>query len=678
MAIEENKPVPEPAMTGPEEAPGGEPPRVGQTHGLTPRALALGLLLVPALCAWNVYCDVVAQATEMAVLSLSIGVVFALLVLLLLNGVLKSLAPRLAFTPGEMLFVYAIQAVSIGISGVGMTQFLCMGLANVFHYSDEETRWAQYYQPLLRRWAFPDPAALPEFYDGHSTLLTASHLRGWLSPILVWSSFLLALLAVMFCLSALLRRRWVDHERLTFPLVVVPLTLVNEKSRRALLRSRVFWLGFVSALVVENLAAFAHLFPGIPFLPLKPSDPRLDLTDLFSSLPPPWNAVGELRLGFYPLVIGLTYLLPLDVSFSCWFFFLLRKMEDVLATAWGLHDSGIAPALARFPYTGEQGLGAFLGLALFSLWTARGHWQQVWGAARRGDAAEDAGEPLPARWAVGGLAVGSAALTAFAVMLGTPLLLAVALLGLYFLVVIAYTRIRAEAGLPWAFGPDMTPHQALVAAMGTSPLALPGLVGLTQFQWMDLDYRCTVMPNQLEAMKIATDAHLNPRHLSLAVLLATVVGILASWLSILACYYHYGAASARVNDYRTSMGSTPWYLLDGWMSTFAPTDWPRLIGVGVGLALTGLLTVARARFLWWPLHPIGYVLSGTFTMVWLWCPICVGWLCKWLILRYGGLRYYRLLWPLFIGLILGDYVAGSLWAVYGCLTNSQPYRVAPI
>ncbi len=654
--------------------------RPSRPHGITPRALLIGILLVPILCAWNIYCDVVAQATEMAVLSLSIGVVFTLLVLLLLNAVLKALNPRWALTPTELLFIYVMQAVSIGISGVGMTQFLCMQLAAVFHVSPSDPRWAQYYQPLLRKWAFPDPKVVPDFYNGHSTFWTAAHLRGWLSPVLVWSGFLLMLLMVMLCLNVLLRRRWVEHERLTFPLVVVPLTLTNNESRRALLRNKIFWIGFGVAFLLENLAAFGYLYPSIPFLPLKPSDPRLNLSSLFSQLPSPWNAIGELDLGFYPLVIGLAYLLPLDVSFSCWFFFLLHKMEDVLATAWGLRASGVDQALARFPYPGEQGLGAFLGLALFSVWTARGYFRQmfrtVWSRADTGD--EDTQEPMPYRWAMIGLAAGSLLLVAFAIALGTPPLIAIALVVLYLLVVIAYTRIRAEAGLPWAFGPDMTPHQEIIAAVGTTPGALRGFVGLTQFQWLDLDYRCTVMPNQLEAMKIATDTRMNQRHLGGAILIATVLGIIASWASILACYYHYGAASGKVNDYRTSMGNTPWQLLDGWMSAYAPTDWPRLIGVGVGVAVTGILIALRARFLWWPLHPIGYVLSGTYTMVWLWCPMLVGWLCKWLIMRYGGLKMYRFLWPFFIGLILGDYVTGSLWALYGCITNTQPYRVAPI
>jgi hypothetical protein len=36
-----------------------------------------------------------------------------------------------------------------------------------------------------------------------------------------------------------------------------------------------------------------------------------------------------------------------------------------------------------------------------------------------------------------------------------------------------------------------------------------------------------------------------------------------------------------------------------------------------------------------------------------------------MVLRYGGLRLYRQGMPLFLGLILGEYVAGGAWSLIG-------------
>jgi hypothetical protein len=648
-----------------------------RTHGVTARSLLIGALLVPTLCVWTLYTEIVAQSTELAVMSLSVGVVFAILALLLLNGLLKRTLPRLALSRAELLFIYVMQTTSIAISGVGMMQFLNIGLANIFWFATPENNWKQSYQPLLRRWAFPDPAALRAYYLGDSSFFTRTHLLAWLAPILVWTVFLMLLLGVMLCLNVILRRRWVEQERLTFPLAVLPLELVRQDNSRAFFTHRGLWGGFLLAFALETMAGLAYLYPSLPFFPIKPSDPRLMATP-FSS--PPWNAIGEVDFAFYPMAIGLTYLLPQDVSFSCWFFFLLRRLEDVGATALGFRDPGASMAVARIPYSGEQAGGAFLALALFSLWTMRGYLKSVLLTAWRPDQAplDDRNEPLTYRQALLGALAGFAALVVYAMLLGMSAWIALLFFALYFLVVITYTRLRAEAGLPWAFGPDMTPHQMITAAAGTQALSLNDMVALTQFQWLDLDYRCTIMPHQLEAMKIGSEARLNQRHLLRAVLLAMLIGVLASWVGVLAVYYHYGAATARVDGWRTSMGSTPWSLLDGWVNQPTKRDWPSLEGVAVGVVVTGLLVAGRTRFGWWPFHPVGYALAGTFTMPWLWCPTLLGWLLKTGITRYGGMRVHRQVLPFFIGLILGDYVAGALWALFGCATGAPTYKVMPI
>lgn len=655
-----------------------------RAYGVTPRALLIGALLVPVLCFWNLYSEIVAQSTELAVMALSIGVVFALLVLILLNFALKKWLPRFALTQAELLFIFLMQTVSIEISSVGMVQFLNMMLTGAYHYASPENNWAQYH-PYLHRWAFPDPAVLHEFYIGQSSFFTRAHLLGWITPILVWSAFILVLLGVMICLNVVLRRRWVEQERLTFPIVMLPLEMTRDGGNRAFFTSRAMWIGFAVAFALQTLAGIAYLIPSIPFLPIKPSDPRLNLTNtpLFSPYlsHPPWNALGELDFSFYPVVIGLVYLLPLDVAFAAWFFFFARKGEDVLAAMLGFRDPGTSLAMSRIPYEGEQAGGAFLGLALLSLWSMRGYLKQVLRTAWQPGAAgslDDRREPLPYRWALVGIVAGSAALVLFAIELGVSWHLALVFFLLYFLVVLTYTRIRAEAGLPWAFGPDMTPHQMITAAAGTSHLSMQDMVGLAQFQWMDIDYRTVLMPHQLEGMKLATEARMNQRHLVGAMLLATVLGALAAWMGVLTCYYHYGAASAHVDSWRTSTGRIPWDLLSGWVNAPTRVDWMRLQWVGIGFVVVGLLMAARARFLWWPFHPVGYALAGTFTMPWLWGATFLGWLIKLLIVRYGGMKTYRLLLPFFIGLILGDYISGALWALFGAITGAQVYRVLPI
>ncbi len=97
-------------------------------------------------------------------------------------------------------------------------------------------------------------------------------------------------------------------------------------------------------------------------------------------------------------------------------------------------------------------------------------------------------------------------------------------------------------------------------------------------------------------------------------------------------------------------------------------DVPALSFMGVGAAFALFLTMMKSRFLWWPFHPIGYGLAVSYAMDYFWFTALIGWLCKTLTIRYGGIKMYRQALPFFMGLILGDYVTASIL---------DPHRLGP-
>ena len=103
------------------------------------------------------------------------------------------------------------------------------------------------------------------------------------------------------------------------------------------------------------------------------------------------------------------------------------------------------------------------------------------------------------------------------------------------------------------------------------------------------------------------------------------------------------------------------YLFKDAGATSGPTDWIRLAFHGVGAAVTAFLAVMRQHFLRWPFHPMGYVFGTGFGWL-VWGPALVGWLCKWLSVRYGGAQTYRRLLPFFLGLIFGEVLMRLFWA----------------
>ena len=75
----------------------------------------------------------------------------------------------------------------------------------------------------------------------------------------------------------------------------------------------------------------------------------------------------------------------------------------------------------------------------------------------------------------------------------------------------------------------------------------------------------------------------------------------------------------------------------------------------------GLLMLARQRFLWWPLHPLGLPLSAVFGSAFF--SVFLGWLFKTAIVKYGGVKMYVTTRPFFIGVILGQFATSGVWFV---------------
>ena len=69
--------------------------------------------------------------------------------------------------------------------------------------------------------------------------------RAWGVPVFFWTLFLGTLGFIMLCLNTLLRRQWTESEKLSYPLVTLPLEMVNPRTQ--LFKTRLFWAGVIVA-----------------------------------------------------------------------------------------------------------------------------------------------------------------------------------------------------------------------------------------------------------------------------------------------------------------------------------------------------------------------------------------------------------------------------------------------
>jgi hypothetical protein len=258
---------------------------------------------------------------------------------------------------------------------------------------------------------------------------------------------------------------------------------------------------------------------------------------------------------------------------------------------------------------------------------------------------------------------------------GMNAIFALLLLSISLLYILAATRMRAEAGTAWLFGPDVDPNLLITTTFGSGYLRPADLTIMAYLRFMTTyDLRCLSMPHQLDGLRMASATGLNMRRLLLAMLGAIVVVIAVGFWGGLAIWYRLGAA-AKTDWWRTEMGEMPFISLSSYLQSPPVPDYGGIAFTAVGFVATCLLAFLRARWVWWPFHPVGYAMANTVLWGQLPVPFFLAWATKWLILRYGGMRLYRQSLPLFLGLIVGDLAGGAFYTLLGAVVHMNIYPV---
>ena len=597
------------------------------------------------------------------VVSLYFNVIFILLLLIGWNFLARLLAPQGLLRDGELMVIYLLLAVASSLAGHDMLQIFWPLMTQSIWYATPENEWVKLFHHHIPDWlTIKDRDALAPFYHGESSLYIWSNLRLWLRPVLWWSALLIVLTGMMLCLTVLIRRQWIHHERLTYPIIQIPL-LLTERSGGGLFSNRLFWIGFIVAGMINLINGFHFLFPVVPSvggIGHTPFEMGYDLGQFFTEKP--LSAIGYTPVAFYPFAIGLSFFIPLSLSFSLWFFYLFHKVVQVWQTTLGLERlvSSFGPQAQLF--------GAWFGIGIAALWATRRFLVQQFKLVFR-DNDEDDQEVRMVRHALVGLTLGGVFVLFFCISAGVSAFLVLAYLALFLVLALAITRVRAEVGPP-THDALWNPGNVLVMFLGTRRFGSNALSLFTMFRGFNRSYRCHPMPVMLEGFKAAELRNMSLRRLVLAIMLVTVVGIISSAWAFYSQGYRYGAGA-----YGEHWGIGAFNQLRAWLVTpQSPSSVEITIAVS-SLTFTGLLAGFHRRFIWWPFHPAGYAIGiGYPTMHWYWFSIFMSWLAKLILFRLGGVRAYRKALPLFAGLVIGEFVGGALWSLIGIGLEKPMYR----
>jgi len=631
---------------------------------VTLRAVLLGLLLMPVNAYWVTVIEVRWYALDGSCLPLFITPIFILFCLAVLNLLLRRIAPRAAFTQSELLVIYIMVVIGETLCGHDFVQNLFGAIGHPYRFATLENKYEPlFFQYLPKFLVVSDERALTNLYEGGAVWWQSQNLLPMLGPLLWWALWLMVLIFVMLCLNVLIRKPWTEHEKLAFPLIVLPLELTRGQESARFFRNRLMWIGFGVSLAIDLVNGLNAFYPQVPFLQyVKQYDLRQHLRGV------PWDSMGRFTTSLYPFAIGLAFFLPTDLSFSCWFFYLFAKLEALSCGMIGWKS------MQGMPYLNEQAGGAWVALAISGLWAARRHLVDIWrNVIGQPVELSDSDEPFSYRFAVAGIIGGSAILIVLSVQAGMNAPTIAAFLILFYLLSLAMTRVRAEFGAPHEIY-FVNPHRLMVQVAGVNSLGPRNLTALSTTYWFNRCYRCHPMPNQLEAFKMTEFADIDRRWLARAMILATGAAIIISYWANMAVTFREGA-SARCMGFKSWVGWETYNRLASWVQTPTPPDYRAMGGMLVGGLFMFALKALRFRYTTLPFHPAGYALAISFAMDYFWFAFFVSWLIKVMLTRYWGMKVHREGMHFSLGLILGDYVCGSIWAIIGPIVGRANYKI---
>ena len=651
--------------------------------------LPLAIFLAAAQAALNLRLE--NGPTEVSLIATQISIIsFAFLILLslVLNPLLRLTGLMEPFNRGEIMTLFAALCVSAGISSYGLVDQLVPLIATPFNseYATPQSGWNKDVTPYLNRALYiTDMARIKEYREGFAStegLWRKIPWSLWAKPLALWMIFVFAIYGVFYSLAMLLYDSWARREKLIFPLARLPEDLLNDEGAPAgtlssTLHSGLFWIGFLS---VALLLSYNACLPG--GLAPRPDPGGAWLQPVET----PGNAVplhfqgycGLTGGGMYRMrilviftAIGISFLIPLEISASIWIYYLV-SIGLFLIAFW----TAAGATVKSFPsdWLWENNFVTSLGAG--GCWPTRPRalakmvaeraaaLRQAAAAQGRRLSAGDWAVKLPASMGWGGLLFVASCAVAIGWLAWCKVswYWSAGFLAMIVLVTVGLTRAAAEGGIYW-FHIDTGPFH-LMKSFGATEMVPKSVLAplMPLYSVLFTDIKTFMAPGVMNSFKMQEETRAARRWFHASVIAAIVATVAVSFAVLL--YLAYSVGANRANGWFFTVG--PRSLLDntqvlvsGGAAAGQQHNWIfYLIGAGWVLLSIGM----RRRFFWW-LHPIGFAMMANPLIPPVSFSFFIGWCCKKLAVRYGGRHMFARLRPAFIGLIFGELMACFIWSV---------------
>ena len=617
---------------------------------MTKRAVLIGAILSLAIGLLLPVTEFLIQGTRLGLSSATPAAFFLLFVILIgPQFFLKCIRPKWALKRVETLVIFAMMMVATVIPTRGFGGPFFSMITGSTYYASEENEWDKLVQPYQSESiVMKDSDAVRQMYDG----LDGAPIpwRAWTRPLLWWSFFVLCMTVMVVSVMLLLRKTWIERERLVFPVAQVALAMVEDDpggSRlNPLFRSSLFWMGFLIPMTLESLNALNRYFPDVPGFNLQ------------GVIPHSISWVPQVPIRVNLLMFGFAFFIQAQLSFSLWFFFLLSLPAHwIYGTFFRDHREILGQWTSGDPagsIMAHQQMGGMIILFGAMVWAARKHITR---------------ERL-------NLALFLISISLMCVMVwltGVPAWVAPIVVVAALIIWLSLTRLMAQAGLA-TIVPAIIPLGFVVSTVGTSSLGTTGLIamGLTLIWTGDL--LTYLMGPAANSIFVQNKASVKPTAGALSLVVAVM-------LSLAGCIFMTLYLTSKVGglnlhpQYFQWFPKLPWQFAESKLHVPSGVSLTGYVWTGIGAGVMLLLIYAQRLFFWWPLHPLGFLAQGGWIMKQLWFSFFLAWVVKTAALRYGGGKTYRKSRVVFIGIIVGLLVVGGFWLIIDSITGMRGNRI---
>ena len=531
-----------------------------------------------------------------------------------------------------------------------------------------------------------DPFALDTLVQGRSKnqqlRVTELPWAKWWPTIRLWWGSALLLSFAALCMALVVHPQWYKRELLPYP---VPRFVEEAAARKEgarlpdVARNKLFWIGFSCMVVWHLVNGLNAWFPEVPEIPRK-----FDFwafAAVFRNAVRVWGSYGYFGPTVYASVVAFAFFLSSSVSFSL-------GIAEVLYMAFGamLISYGIQMESGNNDCTGSHLMrfGSFAAVAVMIAYTGRRYYSNVissaFGRARSPET------PAYATWAAR-LGVVAVALTIGLLRTaGVGWGFAAAFVTLELVIFLVMSRMVAETGT-FFMQASWPPVGILTAMLGFGAIGPTTYIALSVgTAILFIDSRELLMPYLVNGLKLV-DRSDGPTPARLAPWIAAVivVGLGVAGATTLYLQYNHGATQVG-NTFGTD--SLPLIAFDGLAQRIAAANADGTLGAATAVegfgrlaaikpdhnaptwALLGLglgfgAAVARLRWSWWPLHPIAFLVWGTYPIACFGPSFLLGWVIKAAVVGTTGARGYHQVKPLMVGVIAGELLSGLFWMLVG-------------